>query len=86
MSPSITFNGFTSSPIDHGSWASSFVNDNPTFQCVNWEASSLIRCCGDFFVDGEQIGRFVVADHPQGKEETIWVNSVLGALLPSNSQ
>jgi hypothetical protein len=69
-----------------GDWANTFVNDNPTFQSLNWEASSLVRSCGDFFVDGERIGRFVVADHPQGKEETIWVNSVLGALQRSNSQ
>jgi hypothetical protein len=61
-----------------GDWANAFLRDNDTFQ--QWGASRPIHHCGNLLIEGECIGRFVVADHPQGKDETRWVTSVLAAL------
>jgi hypothetical protein len=35
---------------------------------------------GDLVLKGEKIGKFVIALHPQGKSEALWVQNVMAAL------
>jgi hypothetical protein len=43
-------------------------------------AGRYTRQAGNIVIDGDVIGSFVVADHPMGKDETVWVREVKSAL------
>ncbi len=61
-------------------WADYFL-DLPCFSSGTIDGQrSYVERVGDLIVDGEKIGKYVVAAHPQGKNETIWVEEVMAGL------
>jgi hypothetical protein len=63
-----------------GEWAMPFI-DHAMF--VRHDHSGLgqyVLGLGDVVLEGEKIGKFVIAPHPQGKRETQWVREVKAAL------
>jgi hypothetical protein len=64
-----------------GGWANEFLTDEAIFvSAVEKQRSENIYRFGSVFVDGNAIGQFVVSDHPQGKNESLWSAAVLSAL------
>lgn len=60
------------------SWAEPFL-DLPCFHMGDKPAGPLAHRKGRLILDDEEIGRFVAADHPQGKNEDRWLAEVLAA-------
>jgi hypothetical protein len=65
-------------------WADAFLDDHRRF--VRHDASAFgefVHGIGDVFSNGQRMGTFVIAPHPQGKDETRWVGQVKEALKGS---
>jgi hypothetical protein len=63
-------------------WAGPFTNA-PCFAFDRKLDKGLLRGSGDPLLDGEAIGRFVVALHPMGKKETRWIDEVREGFEPA---
>jgi hypothetical protein len=61
-------------------WAEPFL-DNPLFVRTDSKAfGQYVPGLGDLILNDEKIGEFVIAPHPQGKDEDRWVEEIRAAL------
>ena len=61
-------------------WIKPFLDDKHLPSTKASDNFKYVSRTGEIIIDGERIGRFVVADHPRGKMESIWVEEVMANL------
>ncbi|GEO16510.1 hypothetical protein [Microvirga aerophila] len=61
-------------------WAAGLLDSSCFVRDPDMVAGRYTRQAGNIVIDGDVIGSFIVADHPMGKDETVWVREVKSAL------
>jgi hypothetical protein len=62
-------------------WADCFLDHTRFVRCDPKAFGQNVLGLGDLVLKDEKIGKFVIAPHPQGKGEALWVREVAAALI-----